>query len=1564
MVPKPLGICFHCGELGHFRRECPKALASVPYPLISVNEHGADESTCCGCSEVGNVSPNGGETVGEVTLSFGTCGDVEGCGRCWEVQDGDTVTNGVGKMRLVVNLRHVNGFLWKQKFKYEDLRVAMMLFEQGEWLYSFDLKSGYHVDVAKHHHKCVLNGSIATAGKPRGPRVEETGTNPASNGTEKQGTKKYLGAFQRWKIWADARQGVPSFPVQELHLVLYMQHLSESTESKATVEEAAHALMAGLQPVCGSSLEGYSAYWLSLRFGTVILSGDMAAPSTLGTIGPYDHGSEEWSAYCEWVLIYLSANAFEDADRQRAVFLSVCGAQTYQLIRSLVVPAKPSDKTLKELMDLVKEHLQPAPSVIMQRFNFNGRMQKKQWWSIRLLAEPKLTFVKALEIAQAAELAEKGARMLQPQLVTESASVNKIVQPASRPCYRCGGKHSSDDCKCKDWVYKACGKMGHIARVCRSKGISTANSKKGRNKLGISQTGSEDHVTEDSSEEVHTLFHLKEKGHPPLMVAVELNNSSLRMEIDTGAAVSIISETTYTGLWSKNVRPPLLQSMVLLRTYTGEVLSVKGQVMVNAMYQDQARQLRLLVVLSNGPSLLGRDWLSALNINLQELSVLHTGGIRNLQGILDSHAELFKDELGLVKGTKVKLFVYDSCKPAFFKARTEPYALQKKVEAELERLEKVGFIEKVQFSAWAAPIVPILKRDGSLRICGEYKLTVNKAAIVDKYPLPRIEDILSSLGNARVFSKLDLANAYLQLPLEEESKEYITISTHRGLYRYNQLPFGVSSAPAIFQRTMESLLAGIPNVSVYIDDLLVSGSMEEEHLHTLEAVLDRLSNAGMKLKLSKCFFLLPSVEYLGHVISAEGIRPSSEKTRAISNAPAPQNVTQLRSFLGLLNYYGKFLPNLSSVLAPLYTLLQKGSSWKWEKEQKELLLACDASPYGIGAVLSHRMEDGSEKPIAFASRSLSQAERKYSQLQKEGLAVVFGVSKFQLYLLDRTISPMASSRIQRWALNLSAYCYQIEFKPGSQQGNADALSRLPLDEAPKDVPVPGDTICLMEALDCCGPVTAAVIKSWTDKDPVLSCVRNLVRHGNWSAAPQHPDFQPFLQRQLELSVEGDCLLWGCRVVVPKAGSKKVLEMLHDSHPGITRMKAIITRSTVWWPGIDNALATKVKTCQACQSNRKSPPLSLLHPWEFPAHPWSHLHVDFAGLFLGKHFIVLVDSFSKWLEVAVVSSCSSLQAIRFLRYVFSTRGLPEMLISDNGIAFTSAEFKTFVAHNGVCHLTSAPYHPATNGLAERAVQTFKEALQKTSGDIETRLAKFLFSYRTTPHTTTGVLPAELLLGCKPHTLLDNLHPDLTSKVAKSQEKQKRDHNSHARPRSFQGWWRVFLALLVKMQEGRTCRRHIDHVKPRAVVFVEEEKLGRTEGDSNLVDFLPDLAFSVERVAELRAGEEQPAVEVQLAAEQPAAEQPLEAVGNQGHSEISAEPQSSVTQDDSAVSEQVLEEQQSLQPKDSTSPVAVVPADISLEAEQPPPPAPPRCSSRRRHPPDRFGLTGEECSIRQC
>ena len=378
-----------------------------------------------------------------------------------------------------------------------------------------------------------------------------------------------------------------------------------------------------------------------------------------------------------------------------------------------------------------------------------------------------------------------------------------------------------------------------------------------------------------------------------------------------------------------------------------------------------------------------------------------------------------------------------------------------------------------------------MKPNGSICICGDYKSTINKVSKLDVYPLPRTEDILANLSGGVSFSTLDLSHAYNQVELDLDSQKYLTINTHKGLYTYKRLPFGIKSAPSIFQRLMENLLQGLPHVSVYIDNIIITGKTQAEHLQNLESVLSRLKSAGIRLKREKCTLMAPEVNYmyLGHKIGRNGIEPTWEKVQAITNAPVPKSVSELKAFLGLMNYYGKFLPSIATVLHPLYSLLQKDTKWIWSAEQEkafqaskdllkspkvlthydskqDLILTCDASQYGIGAVLSHRFEKNQERPVAFASRTLSATEQRYSQLDKEALAIIFGIRKFHQYVAgrqfeihtdhkplmylfkeNRSISHLASARIQRWSLMLAAYDYSVKYRAGKDVPNADALSR-------------------------------------------------------------------------------------------------------------------------------------------------------------------------------------------------------------------------------------------------------------------------------------------------------------------------------------------------------------------------------------------------------------------------------------------------------------------------------------------------------------------------------------------
>ena len=377
-----------------------------------------------------------------------------------------------------------------------------------------------------------------------------------------------------------------------------------------------------------------------------------------------------------------------------------------------------------------------------------------------------------------------------------------------------------------------------------------------------------------------------------------------------------------------------------------------------------------MVVEGRGPSLFGRKWLEKIKVDWERIHSVQS----EVDQILEKYETIFQEKLGTIKGVSARLELKSDARPKFCKARAVPYALKEAIENDLNRLAGLGIIEKVNISDWATPLVPVVKPDGSVRLCGDYKITVNLVLQVDHYPMPTSEDLFATFAGGTLFSKIDLSQVYNQVLLEPESREYLTVNTHKGLYRYTRLPFGVASAPALLQEIMEKILHGIPNVVVYIDDILVTGRSRAEHLVILDQVLNKLMEFGIKLKKGKCQFLQTAVDYLGYRIDKDGLHPMASKVTAIVNAPEPKDVKELRAFLGLVNYYGKFVKQLSTIAQPLNQLLIKGMKWMWSSKCREafkklkdilassdvlahydpklpLRLDCDASAYGVGAVL-------------------------------------------------------------------------------------------------------------------------------------------------------------------------------------------------------------------------------------------------------------------------------------------------------------------------------------------------------------------------------------------------------------------------------------------------------------------------------------------------------------------------------------------------------------------------------------------------------------------------------------
>ena len=379
----------------------------------------------------------------------------------------------------------------------------------------------------------------------------------------------------------------------------------------------------------------------------------------------------------------------------------------------------------------------------------------------------------------------------------------------------------------------------------------------------------------------------------------------------------------------------------------------------------------------------------------------------------------------------------------------------------------------------------------------------------------------------------------------------------------------------------------------------------------------------------------------------------------------------------------------------------------------------------------------------------------------------------------------------------AAYEYTLVFLKTEAHSNADALSRLPLPTVPAEVSTSSELVLLMEHL-ADSPVTADHIRFWTKRNLSLAPVLQYVQQG-WPGQGD-PKFATFSSKKDKLSVHEGCILWGSQVVVPKQGREMVLHELHEGHPGNTRMKSL-ARMYVWWPGIDKEIEECVRTCQECQLNQSAPPETPMQPWKWPTRPWARIHLDNAGPFLGRMFLILIDAHSKWIEAFCTTSTTSSATVECLRQVFAQFGVSETVVTDNGTCFTSDEFELFLKMNGIRHLTSAPYHPASNGLAERAVKIVKHGLKKVpQGTLSTRLAKVLFAYCLTPQGTTGVSPAELLLGRRPRSKLDLVRPNTAERVEGKQLQKKVTHNVVTHPHLFRKGEEVYATVPPSQREG--------------------------------------------------------------------------------------------------------------------------------------------------------------------
>lgn len=1023
-----------------------------------------------------------------------------------------------------------------------------------------------------------------------------------------------------------------------------------------------------------------------------------------------------------------------------------------------------------------------------------------------------------------------------------STSINKISdQNQNSPeCYRCGSTThfgSNPSCPARGRFCQKCGGANHYAVKCRTKKKEKLESqtyshkdekatktksqyrnerrskKRHRppywkqskvNQLGEQESSDSDkdyYTSEDDSEVYMTRNDNKKSKNN--RITVSIGGIAVEVIIDSGSEKNIISEEMWQSLKEQGLKIKSVDKCTKeLYPYTSDVpLTTICSFKTDIKAGEKQLETKFLVIKEKGEPLLSRKTsmklgvlqigLNIRNINTTESTLL------NSEKVKTEFKSLFTG-FGKLKGRQVKFTVNPNVTPKAQPLRRTPFGLRSKVEEKIKELIDKDIIEPVNKpTAWVSPTVIVPKENGDIRMCIDMR-QVNEAILRQRYPIPTIDELIQDMSESRIFTKLDLKLGYHQIEIDPDSRDITTFVTHCGLFRYKRLVMGINTASEIYQYEIQTVLQGISGVANLSDDIIIHAPDQQTHDHRLRQTLERLQEAGLTLNGDKCIYSQTELEFLGHKLTANGIDPSKGKIDAILNAREPENVSEVRSFLGLVNYCARFIPNHATLTEPLRKLTRKHETFHFDKEQKEAFKALkaalsnsetlgyydpkaptqvitDAGPVGIGGILVQQQSDG-PRVICYASRSLTAVERRYSQTEKEALAIVWAVERFHPYIfgiefelltdhkpLQVIYGPRSkpSARIERWVLRLQGYTFKIKFIPG-RVNIADPLSRLLKStltntEINSKLADQAENQVKFVTTSAIYAITLEELDLESANDTELQTIREAISSDNWEKCEKR-----YIAISPELCTNGNIILRGSRLVIPSKLRPRVLSLAHEGHLGIVMTKQNL-RTRVWWPGMEKDAEKFCKTCHGCQLVSKSNPPEPIENTELPERPWEHLAIDFLGPMPSGHSIlVVIDYYSRYYEINIMKSTTAEKTVLALKTIFARHGNPITLTSDNGPQFISETFADYLKSIGVRHHKTTPKWPQANGEVERQNQSLLKRMKiahSEGKDWKEELLIYLQAYRANRHPSTGYSPAELLFQRKLRTKMPQLNPKI-------------------------------------------------------------------------------------------------------------------------------------------------------------------------------------------------------------